>query len=119
LSTLWVGVGQHRGTPEEVSEPPMSENTDRATEAEAEGEGDASMIGIGQQDVTSTGKDVWLVGGIPAFGHTKASGVAVYFYGTGDKTLWACEQHGPFTHNTRKNCPHVEAVKAQKGEQRH
>ena len=74
---------------------------------------------IGQQDVTSTGKDVWLVGdGIPAFGHTKASGVAVYFYAKSGKTWWVCEEHGSFNHRTRKECPHVDAVKQQRKENR-
>ena len=94
----------------------MSTGADRATEAE----GDTSMIGIGQQDVTSTGKDVWLVGGIPAFGNTLAGGVAVYFYrnAKASKTWWVCEEHGSFNHRTRKECPHVDAVKQQRKENR-
>ena len=92
----------------------MSAGADRATEAE----GDTSMIG--QQDVTSTGKDVWLVGGIPAFGNTLAGGVAVYFYrnAKAGKTWWVCEEHGSFNHRTRKEGPHVDAVKQQRKENR-
>jgi hypothetical protein len=69
---------------------------------------------MGRKVVSCPVAGTWLVSdSVLGLGKTKASGVAVYWYGgRGRGGWWQCEACGVFIHNTKEPCDHVIAVGA-------